>query len=126
MTKKHTDISVVVALAVLAVMSITAHGETAENINAFCAFSENFCSNCRNICGKQVYKNGYYYYTSDCGEYCKEFNGTIVMIDFGTIRVSSIRPEIGSLTGIKTLSFRSNLVTELPQTIGSLYNLEKL
>ena len=118
-----------VTLAVLVTVELTtrtAHGETPENAKAFCSLTESFCSNCQNLCGSRTYRNGKYFYSSGCGEFCKEQNGTVEIIDFSRKRLNTLGPEIGSLTGLKELYLQYNSLTELPSTISSLINLETL
>lgn len=105
----------------------TAQGITPEEYAAYCAIHPSSCRRCRKLCMYGGYtKFGRNFYSSGCGEYCDEREGTINAIDFHYKSFTTLGPEIGSLSNLAILDITSNSLTTLPDSFRSLKSLTAL
>lgn len=124
MIKHHTIIS---ALFILGSIIGTARGVTPELTETFCAIASNYCRSCNNLCSKpKYYEFGKKHYSSGCGEFCNEENGTITIINFKGKRLNSLSSDIGKFTDLTILDLSSNNLKTLPDSLRSLKSLTKL
>ena len=126
--KKSMRISTIGTALVLAGSVLRAvHGVTPEETEALCALTSSFCSNCRNPCSKNYYKWGKTRYSSGCGEYCDEINGTITRMELKpSKKLTSLSADIGKFTNLVLLDLSSNSLTTLPYSLKSLQSLTYL
>lgn len=126
--KKEMKISTIGAALVIAGSVLrAAYGVTPEETDALCALTSSFCSSCRSPCSKNYYKWGRTRYSSGCGEYCDEINGTITRIELKpSTKLTSLSAEIGKFTDLVFLDLSSNSLTTLPYSLRSLKSLTDL
>lgn len=104
----------------------TGYGVTPEDTKAFCALTSGFCSSCQNLCSKNLTFLGKTRYSSGCGEYCDEVNGTITIIDFSDKGLTDLGTEIETFTDLTCLDLSHNSLTSLPDSLCSLERLKEL
>lgn len=126
MKMKSPTTTVLLVLSVMGTVLMTARGVTPEDAEAYCAMVPT-CKTCQSLCFSfraNVY--GKLRYTSGCGEYCNEENGTITAMNFNYKSLTALSSDIGRFTSLEALDLSTNSLTALPTSLKSLKNLEKL
>lgn len=119
--------TVFTVLSVICTVLRTAHGVTDEDTNTFLGMTPYLCST-QTLCSTKTYSPTFdkYYFSSGCGEYCSEKEGSIIMMNFSDKKLTSLSADISKFTSLIYLDLSRNSLTTLPDSIKNIWSLRYL